>query len=49
MATRMKKVYKVLGTDGKDWYRLCYTSAPKTAIRQYIKEGWKRSQLKAVQ
>lgn len=43
-----RKVYEILGTDGKHWYRLLYTTAPKTAMRQLVREGWKKSQLKSI-
>lgn len=50
MAVRKKKVWEIVGkpTGERSSYRLCFTSAPKTAINEYIKEGWKRSELKAV-
>lgn len=49
--TWKKKVWKIMGspTGEKSSYRLCFTSAPKTAINEYVKEGWKRSELKAVE
>lgn len=43
------KVYKIVGKPGDGHtYQLTYSSSPKKAIAYYVKQGWKRSQLKAI-
>jgi hypothetical protein len=40
--------YEVLGTDGKDWYKLGYTSSKKAFLKEAKKGGWKEHQLKFI-
>lgn len=41
-------VYKVLVTDGRDWYRLGYTSDPWAYGNELVREGWRPEQIKFV-